>query len=617
MVDRGPQPNVLVKSAARLRHAGRILTERSQLLGDATWLTLLLLFALGGVSLLAISILPSDFFAAKASAAAPDGIVESFREWFPVVKGRARALALPLLLLAISLLCWRRRVVHYIREATASLPTLANTLSRQLRQLLLEDEKLHRYALFTILLVATTLRIRELSLPVFTDEAQTFVNYASRPLYATLSFYSHNNNHLFHSLLVHLIYGFFGSNVTLLRLPALFAGILLVPTSYAVARSFFGRDAALLSTAFVAGSYYLVAYSSQARGYTLVCLFFLCALLVGNHLLKGDDRLGWLMLAAAMTLGLWTIPTMAYAVLALSVWLLLSGLANNHISIDSRWLRGFLLALLLTVVGTFLVYLPALAVSGAGAVIHEDYFASPSAGFFRELPGYLLALWRYWTRDIPILLSVTLGAGLVTAAIFGRTRRTDGFVLCAAVGLSIPTALLVQGILPPLRVWLFLFPLGFAVASAGVVAVVQRAGLAIPSRILFPMLALATTAALTLQAVQQDPMRDLLHAGMTQPEPLLRWLKDEVRPGDSVVAYERLMHPMRFYLMQSDLLQHWAVHRGSLSAERIFFVVHDPLQSLERVLEIERAHTPIERYDAPARVGTYGNATLYQLQLAH
>lgn len=617
MANRGPQPNILAKSAAGVSRAGRIVTERSQLLGEVAWLTLFLWFALGGLALLVISVLPIDLVAAKASAAAPDGDVESFHEWLPVIQMRARALAVPLLLLAISLLCWRRRVVHYIREATASFPTLANTLSRQLRQLFLEEEKLHRYALFAILFIATALRIRELSLPVFTDEAQTFVNYASRPLYAALSFYARPNNHLFHTLLVHLIYGFFGSDVWLLRLPALLAGILLVPASYAVARSFFGRDAALLSTAFVAGSYPLVAYSSQARGYTLICLFFLCALLVGNHLLKSDDRLGWLMLAATMTLGLWTMPTMVYAVVALSAWLLLAGRANNQISIDSRWLRGFLLALLLTVVGTFLAYLPALAVSGAGAVIHEDYLVPPSAEFFRGLPGYLLALWRYWTRDIPILLSVTLGAGLAVAVLFGRGRRTDGFVLCSAVGLSIPATLLVQGIMPSPRVWLFLFPLGFAVASAGVVAVVQRAGLGIPNRIFFPLLALATTAALTFQAIQRDPMRDLLHAGMTRPEPLLTWLKDEVRPGDSVVAYERLMHPMRFYLMQSDLLQHWAAHRGSLSAERIFLVVHDPLQSLERVLEIERAHTPIERYDAPARVGTYGNVTLYQLQLVH
>jgi hypothetical protein len=122
--------------------------------------------------------------------------------------------------------------------------------------------------------------------PMRYDEAYTFTHFASTPLYLALSNYSSTNNHLLNTLLVHFSYILFGNHPWALRLPTLIAGWLLVPGTYLVTRTFFGKHAALLAAALVASSSALILFSANARGYTLMALFFL---LLPRHI--EDDRI--------------------------------------------------------------------------------------------------------------------------------------------------------------------------------------------------------------------------------------------------------------------------------------------------------------------------------------
>ena len=60
-------------------------------------------------------------------------------------------------------------------------------------------------------LFATILRLRFLLQPMRDDQAYRFLAYSSHPFYVALSFYNAPNNHLFHTLLVRLLSGFWKS----------------------------------------------------------------------------------------------------------------------------------------------------------------------------------------------------------------------------------------------------------------------------------------------------------------------------------------------------------------------------------------------------------------------
>ena len=57
------------------------------------------------------------------------------------------------------------------------------------------------------------------------DEAFTFLRFASQPLLEGLTTYAEPNNHLFHTLLVHISTSLFGDQPWAIRLPALLAGV--------------------------------------------------------------------------------------------------------------------------------------------------------------------------------------------------------------------------------------------------------------------------------------------------------------------------------------------------------------------------------------------------------
>src|SRR2546425_3783489 len=95
------------------------------------------------------------------------------------------------------------------------------------------------------------------------DESATFLYYASHPLPVAVSIYGSPNNHILHTVLMHLSYVIFGASEWALRLPAFLAGVAIVPLTYVVARSL-GNRGALLAAALSASAPVLIDYSTDA-----------------------------------------------------------------------------------------------------------------------------------------------------------------------------------------------------------------------------------------------------------------------------------------------------------------------------------------------------------------
>ena len=141
------------------------------------------------------------------------------------------------------------------------------------------ESRLGRILLGLLTLIGAVLRIFLINQPIQYDEAYTFIHYASQSLAAILANYSAPNNHIFHTILVALAYQVLGASPWILRLPALSAGILMVPAAYLAARRFYSEYQSLAAAAALAITPLLIAYSANGRGYTLLTLF---ALLLAN-----------------------------------------------------------------------------------------------------------------------------------------------------------------------------------------------------------------------------------------------------------------------------------------------------------------------------------------------
>jgi hypothetical protein len=437
--------------ASSVAHHGSTAAHRVVLL-------VLVLGGLLGVALLALSLVPSAALAGRLFGAAGEARVGAYAQELSVYADlRLRVAAALMLVLIVGLACLRApfedMVAATLRDASSRPRLTAATL----------------LLVAVPTLVAAALRVPFLGQPMRYDEALTFNEFASRPLYYGLSFYPEPNNHLLNTLLVHAVFTVAGNQPWLLRLPALIAGVLLVPATYWLARLLYGPGAAILAAGLVAASSYLIEYSTNARGYTLQALCFVTMLALVIVAARRRSLSALLLATLVAALGAYAVPTMLYGVAVVAVWLLIDRrLAPRHLLAS-----GLVLGLL-----TVVLYLPVLLISGPDKLA-VNRFVVPLT--FAELPGELthslVSTWSFWNRDVPLLLAALLVFGFcVTVFSEIRSRRVPLGLLAAAVCLLL---VLAQRVAPFERVWLFLLPLYLTIASAGLARFVDGRALAV------------------------------------------------------------------------------------------------------------------------------------------
>jgi hypothetical protein len=222
------------------------------------------------VALLVASLLPSATLAGRLFGAAGEARSGTFAQDLVASLGqRLRLAAALLLVLSLGLFGLRASFQALLASFFKDL-TWKRTQKGSLDGLRLTSmTRLDALAVAAPMLLAVGLRLAFLNQPMRYDEALTFNEFASRPLYYGLSFYPDPNNHLLNTLLVHITSTVLGPQPWVLRLPAFAAGVLLVPATYALTHLLYGRPAAFLGAVLVAVSSYVVEYSTNSRGYTL------------------------------------------------------------------------------------------------------------------------------------------------------------------------------------------------------------------------------------------------------------------------------------------------------------------------------------------------------------
>lgn len=423
---------------------------------------------------------------------------------------------------------------------------------RETRSALLAEDRLHLVVLALLLVWGATLRILHLDLPLRQDEAYTFLNYASKPLWFGLTHYDEPNNHILHTLLCHLSFTLFGSGAWALRLPALIAGTAFLPMAYVAIRVSFGREPALLSLAGIAAGPELIKYATNARGYAMILLVFavlwwsvvrLRSQGPGDRWVR-ERRLGaWVGFVLAATVGFASVPVMLFPAGTMVLWLLASsrgrGLSPREVAAGLGAV-GFL---------TALFYAPAFAVSGAWPLTRNETLAPLG---WNLLPGALLdravLVWRLWNQSVPLGVGILVASGfLLGLALPGRRQGPLGLVLAAVVWSG--TAVCVLRVDPFARVWLFLLPVYWATAMVGWNWVIQKLVRRPRMRsVVVPLLAVATCASVSAGVLRDSPVAGGRESGYpVDGQEIARFLAESLEPQERILTPGSIGAAVRYY----------------------------------------------------------------------
>ena len=459
--------------------------------------------------------------------------------------------------------------------------------------------------------LAIALRLPLLFQPMRYDEASTFVEYACRPLYVVLSFYSSPNNHLFHTLLVHLAYLLFGAHAWALRLPTFLAGIVLVPATYLAARVLYDRGA-VIAAGLVACSTLLIDYSTNARGYSILAVCFLLTLALGGYTIRKRNWTALSLLAAITALGFYTIPIMLYPCSGLFLWMFFSLNASENSSGTARETfreLGFCAGLIAVI--SFLLYSPVFAVSGVRAVTSNKFVKpSPFHDFLVKTPSSLQQTWLQWnwgfSRPAAWALAFCVVAGLIWYRRCSRFRVPYLFALLAAV---VPI-LFVQRVVPFERVWLFALPLYLIMAAAGLSVLASKiaSGRNASLILAFVVAALATWAGV-LGLQNHSVLATNEGRGI---ESVVQYLKIASGPDDVVISSIESDGPLRYYLQVNGV----PASRLSAAAKNHAFVVVNETthESLPQVFLDN--HLDTGSLASARMLAQYGPVELYEMPLS-
>lgn len=580
-----------------------------------------------GVSCLSFGVVSRAVLGSNSGAA--DTLVHNFA----AIIFRLRVSSAGFLLAALLAALYRRRLQTWIEEAIWPMPRFLGDATRSVVGAWRADGKLVAWVVAALTVLGTILRVRFLFGPVGFDEADTFVSYASRPLYLGLSWYRAPNNHLLYTFLMHITWRLFGDHEWVLRLPALLAGILLIPVTYWTGRVLYDKHSALIAAALVTAASPIIFYSVNGRGYTLVCVFFLLLLILGRYLLDHDSSPGWLLWGLVAAVGLYTIPIMLYAAGTVTLWLALSG-RNMETERRGRLFAGLGSAIAVTGFVTILLYLPVLVVSGP-----KSLFANPwvhPLTFERMLnlfPAGIKEAWGMLTADVPRLLVGGLVAGFMIGLIFHERVAAARVPVPIAALLCIAPLVLAQRVIPYGRVWLFLVPLSAIVSSAGLWFLVRLLANRFGTYRLSGIASvIAVGCSLIMGSALLQGRSVSSRGGFPGIQSAAVWMKGQLMPRDILLGKLAVTAHLTYYLRQNGIHPVYraapcdsmslvysfnAPYSGvpATGETRVLAVVLDRSQTVESVLSI--MCLPIQAFSAPKLVYSDQGVSVYESYIDH
>jgi hypothetical protein len=421
-----------------------------------------------GAALWALPCTSEEAFRGIVERLSPDGRIESLGELW----ARLPWVGTFVLLCGGLLLGFSEPIADWIRVLSAGLrgPGRLSVLARVHASI----PRKHRAVLLLLCALGLGLRLHFLWQPVGYDEAYTYIRFASKPLYVALADYGEPNNHLLNTLCVFASTRLFGNNLVALRLPALAAGMAVIPLTYAAAAGSYGPAAALLAAALVASSSYFIEFSTNARGYSLFAVFFLLLVMAARRLVeRRSEPIAWTTFVVAAVLGIYTLPIMLYPLGGVALWMWLSSWEISGIQGSVSVLRRLTIAALVVSLLSILLYVPSILFSGPEAIVANRFVQPLSWSRFVQIaPSEMAAVWWRWQERVPTAARWLCAAGAVFALAFHRRISRDPLPLIVPLLMWCILLCLALRVVAYPRTWIFVLLIYLMMAGAGLSRVI-------------------------------------------------------------------------------------------------------------------------------------------------
>ncbi|MFN2398520.1 MAG: glycosyltransferase family 39 protein [Gemmatimonadaceae bacterium] len=506
------------------------------------------------------------------------------------------------------------------------------------------DWNLSRRAWAVLLLwvgVGVTVRLLRSLEPMEEDEAITYVRFASRSFLDIASDYREPNNHVLHTLFARASALLFGVSEAVVRLPALIAGILMIPSTFWFTKRLSDDEAtSALAAGLIAVAPAFVGYSAAARGYTLLALLMLLGAVSGTRLRQQRSLVDWIVFVVAFALAFYAIPIAVYPAGIVSVWMLITSTRGRRPAL----LKELTVAAAAIGILGVVLYSPIIARSGLDALIGNKYVA-PHA--LSELPRRMIGEWRLaldcWTFALPLPLLLVAAGGLVAASLFAAPGGSRPAALLAGVFVWMLPLSLVQRVAPPARTLNFLLPFVLIVASSGLGILALKASkqpssrmrgwwalfaVAAPLSYIFAQVTTATNS--SPWYLQRSAPRACAPRGIL-PAPAAAEILAGRLGGDTIAVahhFSGLVAVTQFYLLSKGHSPKFVdFYRPPLGLKQIepfsvvYILTRDGPEARDRHDPVSALTTNPQDFDAlfeaPQLLADFGTATLYRASRKH
>ena len=410
-----------------------------------------------------------------------------------------------------------------------------------------------------IMLIGMIMRLWKINEPVAYDEAYTFIYFATKPFKQILSDYSAPNNHILHTILVSISYKVLGGHTWIVRLPAFLAGTLCMPAGFFEARRIFNANQSLAAAALIAFTPWLISYSANGRGYTLLTLFALLLANFAGILVHKQTRTALIAYGMTAALGFYTIPIFMYPMAGISLWVLTTHLTASESRYDrSRKAWTFLVVCGLAAVLTLILYSPVIFFgTGAGSILSNEIVEPRDWNNFVDKIGVrALKTWEDWMLNIAPFIQYVLLGGFLLSLFFYKKASKQRLPLAGFMALAMLILLLIQRVAPFPRVWIYLEAFYMLFAGAGLVWLVQillrNAGKSVATEKIISLVILLTVV-VTFSVRYLNTRQPSMRANQPPEQYAAEFLAPRLTADDTVLSLAPVDYRTAYYLYMNGV----------------------------------------------------------------
>lgn len=440
-----------------------------------------------------------------------------------------------------------------------------------------------------------------LAQPMRYDESHTFLSYVNQGPFFLFCYHT-PNNHVFHTLLVKFSTLIWGAHPVSIRFPAFLFGIASVPLTFCLCRKLLPKRSGVLASAAMAVFPVMVAYSTNARGNSLLVFLTLALAFLGMHVAERPSLPGWALISLIAALGMMTTPTMLFAIAGVYLWLacLLLFKGKNLTAV----LREFVVPCgIMTFALTLILYTPIIVASGGvkSIVANRGIHISPWKQFLHQIYPHVRTSFSYFSKRMPRSV-VLMGMLLLVAGVFGASKRREWapVLLLPAMIVGAAAVFLVKHAIPPPRVWIYLIPFVFVLMDLGLTYLSEKLRRAL--QFLLPLLLVVLASSYAVSLMSRNPIaRNVLTGSFYEAPSVVKALQPLLSDNDTIHVAPPTDWPMRFYLWYYGLPQAKQAANDSVAKE--FFIVNKSRYTIKDLTE-----KPV------IKLLDFDDAALYQLR---